>query len=98
MRPADWERLRAGIALKTFTALIKRYRNMSEKQEAAVMREARRFARGLFWNVKGEEARDYITRGDFDAFFDDREKADEVGWGFCACLVACWGPAWVVCS
>ena len=25
VRPADWERLRAGIALKTFTALIKQY-------------------------------------------------------------------------
>lgn len=25
MRPAEWERLRAGIALKTFTALMKRY-------------------------------------------------------------------------
>lgn len=25
MRPADWDRLRAGIALKTFTALIKQY-------------------------------------------------------------------------
>lgn len=80
VRPADWERLRAGIALKTFTALIKQYRNLSEKQEAAVMREARRFARGLFWNVKGGEGRRYITRADFDAFFDDREIADQVGW------------------
>jgi hypothetical protein len=82
VRPADWERLRAGIALKTFTALIKQYKNMGEKEEAKRLREARRFAKGLFWNVKGEPGRDHVTREDFDAFFEDRDIADQVGgWG-----------------
>lgn len=45
MRPGEWERLRTGIALKTFTALMKRYQHMSAAEEAAKLREARRFAK-----------------------------------------------------
>lgn len=30
MRLADWDRLRPGIALKTFTALIKKYQDVAE--------------------------------------------------------------------
>lgn len=57
MKPAEWERLRTGIALKTFTALMKRYQDMSEQEEARKLREARRFAKGLFYNVKGDAPR-----------------------------------------
>lgn len=57
VHPAEWERLRTGIALKTFTALIKRYQYMSEKEEERKLREARRFAKGLFWNIKGDDLR-----------------------------------------
>jgi hypothetical protein len=45
MRPGEWERLRTGIALKTFTALMKRYQHMSAAEEAKKLREARRFAK-----------------------------------------------------
>ncbi|KIY94341.1 hypothetical protein MNEG_13621, partial [Monoraphidium neglectum] len=78
VRPADWDRLRAGIALKTFTALVKKYQSMGEQEEARRLREARRFARGLFWNVKGEEGRAVVVRRDFDAFFEDSEIGDQV--------------------
>lgn len=57
IKPAEWERLRTGIALKTFTALMKRYQDMSDKEEAKKLREARRFAKGLFYNVKGDAHR-----------------------------------------
>lgn len=54
---------------------------MSDKEEAKRLREARRFARGLFWNVRGDAGRDYVDRADFDAFFDDRDVADQVSGG-----------------
>jgi hypothetical protein len=57
IKPAEWQRLRAGIALKTFTALMKRYQHMTEAQEAQKLKEARRFAKGLFFNVLGQQHR-----------------------------------------
>lgn len=52
---------------------------MSDKEEAARLREARRFAKGLFWNIRGDAGRDFVTRADFDAFFEDRDIGDQVG-------------------
>jgi hypothetical protein len=57
IKAAEWERLRTGIALKTFTALITRYQNMSEKEEQNKLKEARRFAKGLFFNVREDHER-----------------------------------------
>eukprot|EP00883_Tetradesmus_obliquus_P002966 jgi/Sobl393_1/1317/SZX72877.1 len=77
MRPGEWERLRTGIALKTFTALMKRYQHMSAAEEAAKLREARRFAKGLFYNVRGDASRPYLIREDFSPFFDSTAMADQ---------------------
>ena len=57
IKAAEWERLRTGIALKTFTALITRYQSMSEKEEQNKLKEARRFAKGLFFNVREDPDR-----------------------------------------
>lgn len=54
---AEWERLRTGIALKTFTALMTRYQAMSEAEEERKLKEARRFAKGLFFNIKEDPDR-----------------------------------------
>ncbi|KAF6259738.1 Mechanosensitive ion channel-domain-containing protein [Scenedesmus sp. NREL 46B-D3] len=77
MRPGEWERLRTGIALKTFTALMKRYQHMSAAEEAKKLREARRFAKGLFYNVRGDASRPCLIREDFSPFFDSPAMADQ---------------------
>eukprot|EP00775_Hariotina_reticulata_P008975 gene8975-9150_t len=73
IKPAEWQRLRAGIALKTFTALMKRYQHMTEAQEAQKLKEARRFAKGLFFNVLGQQDRAMADQA--FAFFDKDNDA-----------------------
>lgn len=51
LRAQDWELLRTGIALKTFTALIKKYQNMDEEASERKLKEAKMFAKvcgGIF--------------------------------------------------
>lgn len=57
MNHQDLAKLRGTIAIKTFTALIKRHKEMTEIEENKQLKTARRFAKGLFWNVKGSSSR-----------------------------------------
>lgn len=77
--PGDLLRLRTVMAIKTVTALVKRYQaTCNEEEEKKLMRTARKFARGLFWNIKGSAPRDHLLLEDFYLFFDgDKSKAKE---------------------
>lgn len=49
---------------------------MSDAEEAKKLRDARRFAKGLFYHVRGPCMRRYLVRDDFTPFFASKESAD----------------------
>lgn len=53
-----------------------RYQNLSDAEEAKKLRDARRFAKGLFHHVRSSGTRPYIIRDDFSPFFASKEGAD----------------------
>jgi hypothetical protein len=53
-----------------------RYQNLSDAEEAKKLRDARRFAKGLFYHVRGPCLRRFIVRDDFSPFFASKESAD----------------------
>lgn len=53
-----------------------RYQNLSDAEEAKKLRDARRFAKGLFYNVRGPCLRRFIVRDDFSPFFESKDSAD----------------------
>jgi hypothetical protein len=62
----------------TPVAARKRYQNLSEAEEAKKLRDARRFGKGLFHHVLGDNGatRSHVVRDDFDTFFGSRDQAD----------------------
>jgi hypothetical protein len=52
-----------------------RYQNLTDAEEAKKLRDARRFAKGLFYNVRSE-VRPYVIRDDFTPFFGSKDSAD----------------------
>lgn len=57
-------------------ALLHRYQNLTDVEEAKKLRDARRFAKGLFHHVRGAYTRPYVVRDDFSPFFASKESAD----------------------
>lgn len=53
-----------------------RYQNLTDAEEAKKLRDARRFAKGLFYHVRGPCARPFVMRDDFTPFFTSRDSAD----------------------
>lgn len=53
-----------------------RYQNLSDPEEAKKLRDARRFAKGLFYHVRGPCLRRFIVRDDFSPFFESKDSAD----------------------
>lgn len=53
-----------------------RYQDLSDAEEAKKLRDARRFAKGLFYNVRGPCLRRFIVRDDFSPFFESKDSAD----------------------
>lgn len=56
-------------------ARVGRYQNLTDAEEAKKLRDARRFAKGLFYHVRSE-VRPYVIRDDFTPFFGSRDSAD----------------------
>jgi hypothetical protein len=55
------ERVRRGIYVKTFTALLQRARQYSPEEEVVKMKEARRYGTALYNNLKGARDRWVVT-------------------------------------
>jgi hypothetical protein len=53
-----------------------RYQNLTDAEEAKKLRDARRFAKGLFYHLRGGYTRPYVVRDDFSPFFASKESAD----------------------
>lgn len=49
--------LRKRLGVNTFGTFVDRYYGMTPKEEAAHVRQVKRFAKGLFANVKGDADR-----------------------------------------
>jgi hypothetical protein len=49
---------------------------LTDAEEAKKLRDARRFAKGLFYHVRGPCMRPYVVRDDFSPFFGSKESAD----------------------
>jgi hypothetical protein len=49
---------------------------LTDAEEAKKLRDARRFAKGLFYHVRGPCMRPYVVRDDFSPFFASKESAD----------------------
>lgn len=69
-----------------------RYQTLTDAEEAKKLRDARRFAKGLFYHVRGSATRPYIVRDDFTPFFAAKDSADaafayfdKVGGRWCVC-------------
>jgi hypothetical protein len=56
-------------------AAVGRYQNLTDAEEAKKLRDARRFAKGLFYHVRSE-VRPYVVREDFTPFFGSKDSAD----------------------
>ena len=54
---AEIARMRDAVAVKTLSAVTRRYAHMSEAEEALQLKRARRFAKGLFLNVRADSSR-----------------------------------------
>jgi hypothetical protein len=54
---AEIARMRDAVAVKTLSAVTRRYANMSEAEEALQLKRARRFAKGLFLNARADSSR-----------------------------------------
>jgi hypothetical protein len=49
---------------------------LTDAEEAKKLRDARRFAKGLFYHLRGGYTRPYVVRDDFSPFFASKESAD----------------------
>lgn len=56
MSPEELERVRTAIVIKTYTALIRRHANMTDEKQEAELKKVKRFAKALFYNVRGAAA------------------------------------------
>lgn len=57
MTPEELSQLRARLGVNTFGTFVDRYYGMTPKEEAAHVRQVKRFAKGLFANVLGDADR-----------------------------------------
>eukprot|EP00877_Chromochloris_zofingiensis_P004797 jgi/Chrzof1/14318/UNPLg00590.t1 len=71
----DINRMREALAVKTFSALLRKYHSMNETEETAQLKQAKRFAKGLFFNTKADADRSVVVAADFADFFPDEATA-----------------------
>ncbi|KAG2491012.1 hypothetical protein HYH03_010684 [Edaphochlamys debaryana] len=70
MTEDELEKMRTAIVIKTYTALIRKHNAMSEADQRRELRTVKRFARALFFNIRGPDpARTTIREEDFRPFF-----------------------------
>ncbi|KAF6256732.1 hypothetical protein COO60DRAFT_1461548 [Scenedesmus sp. NREL 46B-D3] len=70
--------LRKALGVNSYGTFVDRYYGLSPKEEAAHLRQVKRYAKGLFHNIRGETARDHLLPCDFLLFFDgDTDTASE---------------------
>ncbi|KAF8070975.1 MSL9 [Scenedesmus sp. PABB004] len=74
----ELDRMRKALGVNTFGTFVDRYLGMTPKEEAAHVRHVKRFAKGLFANIRGDAERDHLLPADFTIFFaGDAEVADD---------------------
>lgn len=57
MNEEELSQLRSRLGVNTFGTFVDRYYGMTGKEEAAAVRQVKRFAKGLFANVLGDADR-----------------------------------------
>ncbi|KIZ02822.1 hypothetical protein MNEG_5136 [Monoraphidium neglectum] len=72
---AEASRAANAVAAKTFSALVRKYAALSEEEEAAQLKLAGKFGKGLFENCRRDPRAPGVTLEDFLPFFPDDTAA-----------------------